>query len=194
TRAKVREMKELQKRILGVLGLDAKPPHPQPLAPEAGARGAAPATGAMAGARGFADFCRGGFRNWYRSGGAVGGAPSPPRAGMLQADPRRSVKALVAPGQAHSGLVAGKLQGVLRSRTFTLDQKKIHFRVAGRQGLINVVIDGYHLIRDPIYGSLAMKIDHGESLQWRTLDVSMWLGHRAYVEVVDDGPGYVAVE
>src|SRR5262249_26205700 len=104
------------------------------------------------------------------------------------------VKALVAPGQAHSGLVAGKLQGVLRSRTFTLDQKKIHFRVAGRQGLINVVIDGYHLIRDPIYGSLAMKIDHGEALQWRTLDVSMWLGHRAYVEVVDDGPGYVAVE
>src|SRR5206468_3042882 len=28
---------------------------------------------------------------------------------------------------------------------------------------------------------------------WYTQDVSMWLGQRAYIEVLDDGPGYAAL-
>ncbi|MBL8796285.1 MAG: DUF1553 domain-containing protein, partial [Planctomycetia bacterium] len=37
------------------------------------------------------------------------------------------------------------------------------------------------------------KIEHGDLMQWRVMDVSMWVGHKAYIEIIDDGPGYAAV-
>src|SRR5262249_32272792 len=35
---------------------------------------------------------------------------------------------------------------------------------------------------------------HGDRWQWHAMDVSMWQGHRAYIEILDDGPGQVAVD
>ena len=112
----------------------------------------------------------------------------------LQPVPKQPIKTLVEPGMAHSGLVSDKLQGTMRSRTFVIDKKQIHYRVLGHKGQVNLIIDGYTLIRDPIYGGLTFRVDHGDKLQWRTMDVSMWRGHRAYIELVDEGPGYLGVE
>jgi hypothetical protein len=35
--------------------------------------------------------------------------------------------------------------------------------------------------------------DNG-SYQWHTMDVSMWIGHRAYIEILDEGPGYASFD
>ncbi len=112
------------------------------------------------------------------------------------------------PGQAHSGLISDRLRGVLRSRSFTIEARYIHWLVAGRGGRINVVVDGFEKIRDPIYGALTRKINVGDQPRWVTQDLGMWLGHSAYLEIsdggtvdfdganarIDDGDGYIAVD
>jgi hypothetical protein len=175
TRAKVRELEALRAQILELVGPGPAAP---PIPPSAG----------------FADFRGGGFNGWFVSGEAFGTVPSGPGAALLQPDPRRPVRSWIAPGVAHSGLVSGRLQGVLRSPTFTIDKKRIHYYAVGQQGRVNLILDGLLHLRDPIYGGLTHKIDNAERLQWRTIDVSMWQGHRAYLEVVDDGPGFVGVQ
>jgi hypothetical protein len=142
----------------------------------------------------FADFRRDGYRDWFVTGGAFGDSPSSTADVVLQERSGRLVQRLVGPGIAHSGLVSGKQQGVLRSPTFTISRKKIHYHAGGRAARINLIIDGYQLIRDPIYGGLTVNLDRGDRLEWRTQDVSMWLGHRAYVEVIDQGDGFAALE
>jgi hypothetical protein len=114
----------------------------------------------------------------------------------------------VNPGQAHSGLFANRLAGVLRSWTFTIESRYIHWLIAGQGVRINVVIDGFEKIRDPIYGGLTVAVDVGNQARWITQDVGMWLGHRAYLEIADgaaadyigpqtrmtDGHGFAAID
>jgi hypothetical protein len=156
----------------------------------------------------FEDFNRDSFDGWSVTGHAFGDRPS--RAGDVRLEssdhPGRLIS--VTPGQAHSGLVSDRLRGVLRSRTFTIENRYIHYRVAGRGVLLNVVVDGFEKIRDPIYGGLTTTVNHGDQPRWTTQDVGMWMGHTAYLEIADgdvadyqgaetrlqDGLGYVAVD
>jgi hypothetical protein len=144
----------------------------------------------------FADFRKDSYKDWFVSGEAFGDGPSRVGSVRINSDWREPVRTLVAPGIAHSGLVSTKLHGAMRSKTFVIDKSKIHYRVLGHLGRINLIIDGYQLIRDPIYGGLTLKIDHGDKLQWKTMNVSMWQGHRAYVEILDDGDAdaYIGLE
>jgi hypothetical protein len=185
-RKKIARLKDIQSQIKRLVGFDETGSERSPRQAETGER--------KAGHTIFADFRTESYQNWFVSGEAFGDGPSQPGSVRLQPNPKQPVRTLVSPGIAHSGLVSDKLQGVLRSQTFVIDRKKIHYRVLGHRGQINLIIDGYQLIRDPIYGGLTLRVDHGDKLQWRTMDVSMWLGHRAYVEIVDDGPGYIGVE
>jgi hypothetical protein len=139
----------------------------------------------------FADFRGGSFKSWFISGEAFAYGPS--GGILLQADQRQPIKSIIPPGMAHSGAVSEKLAGVLRSPTFTIDKKKIHYRVLGSKGKVRLILDGLQLIRDPIYGGLEFEVK-SDALQWKTMDVSMWIGHRAYIELVDDGPGYLGIE
>ena len=105
-------------------------------------------------------------------------------------------------------MVSERLQGVLRSRSFTIESRYVHFLTAGKGGRISVVIDGFEKIRSPIYGGLTTVINIGPAPRWVTLDVEMWLGHSAYLEIadgavvdfggatshVDDGNGWIAVD
>jgi hypothetical protein len=156
----------------------------------------------------FEDFDRGHYDGWFVTGDAFGNGPS--KAGDFRLDVARARPQLlrVKPGVAHSGLLSNRLQGVLRSRTFTIDARYIHWLVAGRSSRVSVVIDGYEKIRDPIYGGLTAMIDGRDQLSWTTLDVGMWLGHSAYLEIadgavvnfggamtaLDSGRGYIAVD
>jgi cytochrome c553/mono/diheme cytochrome c family protein len=142
----------------------------------------------------FADFRRDGFRDWFVTGAAFGTAPSTADDVVLQDRPGRLVSRLVGVGVAHSGLLSGKLQGTRRSRTFTIRKKKILYHAGGRGTRINLIVDGYQHIRDPIYGGLTVHLESGDRLQWYTQDVSMWVGQRAYVEVLDEGDGFAAVD
>jgi hypothetical protein len=139
----------------------------------------------------FADFSKDAWGQWFTTGEAFGTGPSQQGDVMLQAGDQ-PVRARVAPGLAHSGTLAASLQGTLRSPTFTITQRYIHYLLAGRQARVRFVLNGLQLIQDPIYGRLAFTVDN-DALHWRSQDLSMWIGQRAYVEVVDDGPGYAAL-
>jgi len=156
----------------------------------------------------FEDFGGDSYGGWYVTGDAFGNRPSRTGDFRVIADghPRQLVP--IAGGQAHSGRFSDRLQGVLRSPSFQIKARYIHYRAAGRGGRINVVVDNYEKIRDPIYGGLTVRVDHGDDLRWLTQDVGMWLGHTAYIEIadgaavdysgvtagIDDGRGYTAVD
>jgi hypothetical protein len=96
-------------------------------------------------------------------------------------------------GFPHSGREARKLTGALRSPTFTIDKPYLAIRVAGREARARVVLNGLQLIQNPIYGGLAQTINHGDELRWMVFDLKMWKGQPAYLELLDETGGYVAV-
>ncbi|MCS6864533.1 MAG: PSD1 and planctomycete cytochrome C domain-containing protein [Gemmataceae bacterium] len=96
-------------------------------------------------------------------------------------------------GFPHSGQEVQQLSGELRSPTFTISKPYLVIRVAGRQGRARVILNGLQLIQNPIYGGLAQSINHGEELRWMTFDLRMWPGESAYLELLDDGPGWLAI-
>jgi hypothetical protein len=134
----------------------------------------------------------GGTTNWFVTGAAFGDG-SCSGGELLQADPRRPIAAVVAPGTAHSGLISNRLQGALRSPTFVISKRKIHYHIAGKGARVNLVLDGLQLIRDPIYGGLTFEVN-SDKPAWRTMDVAMWVGQRAYIEMIDDGGGFAALD
>jgi hypothetical protein len=66
-------------------------------------------------------------------------------------------------------------------------------RVAGRGARVRLIVDTFQLIQAPIYGGLQRTVDHGDEYRWLVFDVARWKGHAAYLEFIDDGPGYIAV-
>ncbi|WP_428308794.1 DUF1553 domain-containing protein [Lacipirellula sp.] len=137
----------------------------------------------------FADFS-GGFEHWFRTGWAFGDAPTKPGDWRVRA----AQPAILAPGVAHSGRFAERLPGVLRSPTFTIEKPHLHYRVAGRQSKVRLIVDGYAM--DPftpqLFEGFTFEVD-GDEFQWRSQDASRYLGHRAHLEFVDAGAGWLAV-
>ncbi|MCI0537521.1 MAG: PSD1 and planctomycete cytochrome C domain-containing protein, partial [Verrucomicrobiales bacterium] len=132
----------------------------------------------------FADFSKPeSFQNWFPDGSAFDSAPGQP--GEFVVGPVNRPIGMIAlePG-AHSGAVSRRLQGALRSPTFTIEQRYIHVLAAGRDTRINVCVDNFVLIRDPIYGGLKKRVND-ERWHWITFDAEMWKGHRAYLELLD---------
>ncbi|HMO36574.1 MAG TPA: DUF1553 domain-containing protein, partial [Gemmatales bacterium] len=86
-----------------------------------------------------------------------------------------------------SGLLSNKLEGALRTDSFRLNKPYLHLAVAGYGGRVRLVIDGFSIIRDPIYGNLRQIVNNPES-HWLTIPVSAWMGHDAYLEFLDGGP------
>jgi hypothetical protein len=156
----------------------------------------------------FEDFNRGTYGDWKVTGHAFGERPSRDDDMRLVLSEGKARLEHVAPGQAHSGLVSNRLLGVLRSRTFTIESRYIHYLVSGRGGTINCVVDGFEKIRDPIYGGLTTAVNVGDRPRWVTQVVGMWQGQTAYIELADgavadyqgattgmnDGLGYLAVD
>jgi cytochrome c553 len=156
----------------------------------------------------FEDFNRDDYGDWHVTGNAFGDRPSADGDVRLKVSASSARLERVKGGLAHSGLVSNRLQGVLRSRTFAIESRYIHYLVSGRGGTLNVVVDGFEKIRDPIYGGLTTTVDVGDGFRWITQDVGMWIGHTAYLEIADgavpdyhgsttgmnDGHGYLAVD
>ncbi len=133
------------------------------------------------------------FGAWYVSGEAFGAGPTQAWQPLPAYEPGGPTE-FVPPGVAHSGLLLPRLEGSLRSPTFEITGPKIAYRAAGRGAVLRLIIDGFQRIQDPIYGGLIVRLDHGDELRWIVRDVSKWVGHRAYVEVLDRGAGYAALE
>ncbi|MEO8942444.1 MAG: PSD1 and planctomycete cytochrome C domain-containing protein [Isosphaeraceae bacterium] len=151
----------------------------------------------------FEDFNANSYVDWSNSGDAFG--PSPTLAGAWRLGKDGPVP--VIPGTAHSGLNSERLQGVLRSKTFTIEKRYLHYLAAGRHGRINLIIDGFEKVRAPIYGGLTIRVDDDQP-RWVTQDLGMWIGHDVYIELADgatvnytgspsklfDGDGFLAVD
>jgi len=84
----------------------------------------------------------------------------------------------------HSGTAGRRLQSALRSPTRVVSRRYLHVRVAGRSARVNAVVDGFQLIRYPIYGELKRFVDHPE-LRWVTFDLERWRGRKLHVELLD---------
>ena len=83
----------------------------------------------------FEDFDRDDYGDWHVTGDAFGRRPT--RRGRRPDRPRladRPARSGRRRAVAHSGLVSDRLQGVLRSRTFTIESRYIHYLAAGRGG------------------------------------------------------------
>lgn len=138
----------------------------------------------------FEDFSAG-FDHWFRSGWAFGESPT------SSVDWRLALNGpeLLAAGMAHSGRYGDRLPGSLRSKTFTIEKPYIHYRAAGRHAKVRLIVDGYAM--DPftplLFEGFTFEVD-SEEMKWRTQNASRYLGHRAHIELVDAGAGYIAVD
>ena len=156
----------------------------------------------------FADFSRGSLGGWTSTGPAFAASPTTGSDWrVVNGQSGAASVEVVGAGWAHSGLVSDRLQGVLRSPTFVIDRPFLQIYAKGRGGRVNVVVDGFEKIRDPIYGPLTIGVDSNDHPRWHTMNLGMWRGHRAYIELADgamldytgghtrqaDGDGYLAV-
>lgn len=123
------------------------------------------------------------FASCFVTGQAFDSRATEPGQIVISADGQRPVARLTV-GGADSGALSLRLQGELRSPSFTIDKKFVHVLVAGRGGRVNLVIDGYTLIMNPMYGKLTVA-PTGDRLMWRTIPVDRWIGHRAFLEAID---------
>ncbi|MCS6776715.1 MAG: DUF1549 and DUF1553 domain-containing protein, partial [Chthonomonadaceae bacterium] len=146
---------------------------------------------ARAGVTVFETFNGSRFDRWYVSGQAFGERPV---ASALRWSREGHLLAVFGNGLADSGHLAAPLRGALRSRTFRIRRNFVLYRAAGKGGQIRLIIDNFQRIMAPIYGGLAMEVNTPERMTWFAMDVSKWVGHRAYIELLDSGPGHLCVD
>ena len=133
----------------------------------------------------LADFQQGSYASWFSEDQAFGVAPLQPGDCLPGTTAYRPLATIVRGGAwAHSGALSRRLQGTLRSPTFTISRRYLHVLAAGRAARINVDIDHYVMIQEPLFGGLRKVLDN-DAPQWRTFDLSLWSGHRAYLECAD---------
>ncbi|HEY7117331.1 MAG TPA: PSD1 and planctomycete cytochrome C domain-containing protein [Tepidisphaeraceae bacterium] len=120
--------------------------------------------------------------SWFAQGAGFGACE--PGDFVVDGDDRHPVVAFPVPSIAHSGLRSTKLEGYFRSQTFTIDKPYLQVQAAGNDARLNVVIDNFVVIRDPIYGGLRRPIK-SPTPAWITIDLKMWQGRQAYLELAD---------
>ena len=105
---------------------------------------------------------------------------------------------LVPGSQLHSGVIARKLEGSIRSPLFTLTHKNIHLHLKGSGVTVRLIIEGYYMdeFNALLFRGFKQEIKDVNEFSWRTLgsDVGRYVGHRGYLEVIDHGGGYIAID
>jgi hypothetical protein len=97
------------------------------------------------------------------------------------------------------------LKGALRSQSFTIENPFIHYRAARRHGdagsgrpyksgQLNLIVDGFQIIRDPLWGQLSLTVENDAPAAWYSQNVSKLIGNRAYIEIVDEDDGWISVD
>ncbi len=106
------------------------------------------------------------------------------------------------PGTVDSAVDGKEQIGILRSPTFEITTKNIHLRLKSTADVtVHVVIDNYQMAP---FSALLFKgtllrekaVDTDGRWQWKSLgkDLKKYLGHRAYLEVIDSGNGSIAID
>ncbi len=140
-----------------------------------------------------ADFDHG-FDNWFVTGQAFGEHPTR----SLEWDAASDDARFYRPGLAHSGRTASRLQGVLRSPTFTLTHPNIFYRISGTGAQVRVIVDGYFMdvFNALLFKGFAFDVSTEGEFVWRrqAQDLGRYVGHRVHLEIIDHDDGSVAVD
>jgi hypothetical protein len=96
----------------------------------------------------------------------------------------------------HSAITATALHGTARSPSFTIDANSIHALARGNKSRIRLYVDHFHLneYNALLFETMIQEVDHPDEWRVHTIDVTRYLGHQAYLEFVDDGDGFLAVD
>jgi hypothetical protein len=142
----------------------------------------------------FVNFGDTGLDGWYLTGMAFAGEPTQP----LAWQPYQKDASFAGTGTVHSGLYGTKLRGVLRSPTFVLNHKRIHYRINAKSARIRLIVDGYTMdeFNALLFNDVTLKeVDTKGQAGWVTQqrDLYHYLGHRAHIEIIDDGDGFAAL-
>ena len=128
--------------------------------------------------------------DWLTDGPAFSGTPL--RQARIQ--PESNPLQLLTVDSIHSGARAPRLRGVLRTPTFEITHKNIFYRLRGTTGQARIIIDGHFMFDHNGLLFNGVKFDvNQEDYYWhrQANDVSRYVGHRAYIEIIDQGDGAV---
>ena len=140
----------------------------------------------------FADFDKGLPADWFKTGYAFD----------LGCDRRNVFSPVNGPtrssGSVHSGIGGPRFFGVIRSPTFTIEHEQIHYRLRGHDVTIRLIIDGFELntFNELLFAGAKRELERSEDFVWLTQvqDLKNYLGHRAYIEIIDHGDGFVELD
>jgi cytochrome c553 len=126
---------------------------------------------------------------WYATGWAWNDRNGPSGDGGLQP---------TASGTMASDTLEPRLQGTLRSETFTLDHRFLHWRVrgTGEGARIRLVVEGMMMDEFNALLFAGYRRDVATENRWRhvVMDTRLQPGCRAHLELIDDGPGRLEVD
>ena len=129
------------------------------------------------------------WSGWFFDGPALVDAQT--NAGELLLSGAHAIVSMQSQPSIHSARYSKRFQGSLRSPTFAIRERYLHVLASGENSRINIVIDNFNLIRNPIYGGLKKQLIHAEK-RWITFDLNRWRGRDAYVELKDTSSGDLA--
>ena len=145
------------------------------------------------------DDATGGGVGWRRSGRAFDGSDSPV---ALAADGSLRVAET---GTIDSARLDAALVGSARSPAFPVSRRYLHVRVRGQASWLRLIVDNYWLDdrNGLLFEGMRRRIETADApttdprdFAWRveTLDLSRFEGERAYIELIDDGAGWIEVD
>ncbi|NQV27188.1 MAG: DUF1549 domain-containing protein, partial [Rhodopirellula sp.] len=113
-----------------------------------------------------------------------------------------SLPSLLAPSDSPAGIYSSvrlgkRLRGVLRSPTFTITKPQLLYRIAGENVTVRLIIDGYLMDEYNALLFRGCKFDvNNPRSHWERQggDVSNFVGHRAHLEIHDEGDGWVVLD
>jgi len=143
--------------------------------------------------------------SWRRSGHAFGAASSPGPVMALAAD--GSLRAAES-GTIDSARLDTRLVGSARSAAFAIGRRFVHVRVRGASCWLRLMIDNYWLddqngllfegmrrrLADVDPNQQPARDPRDQEWRFETFDLARFQGERAYLELVDDGAGWIEVD
>ena len=141
----------------------------------------------------LADFNGDTYDDWFITGEAFGDRPTRDGDWTLRDGKLQPLDG----GLAQSGRLSAKFTGALRSKSFTIEQPQIAYHIGGKNAQVRLIIQGYRMdsFNGLLFSGCSFKVDH-EDLKWHQQagDLKNHIGKRAYIEILDDGDGWVAVD
>ncbi|MFN0199859.1 MAG: PSD1 and planctomycete cytochrome C domain-containing protein [Planctomycetaceae bacterium] len=142
--------------------------------------------------------------DWRPSGIAFESNAAKPGELVYSSNDGKSFVNVVTRSSLHSGMGSRKLQGFIRSPTFPIERKFIDYRVrrigglpnpgrGNKNGNISLIVDGFQIIRNPLWGHLTFVVPNDGQWHWHRQDVSKHVGATAYIEVGDEDDGFIEV-